>query len=62
MIDPPKKIFYFYAMEQPIYKQIEKDSPVPILFLKKLPTEEILDEIVNSPVTSKLIVLDDFGM
>lgn len=62
MIDPPKKIYYFYAMDQAIFKQIERDSPVPIEFIKNIPTEEMIEDIVNSPLQSQCIVLDDFGM
>ena len=62
MINPPKKIYYFYAMEQPIFKKMKEDCKVPIEFIKNIPTDEMLEEITNSPLGSSLICLDDHGL
>lgn len=61
-MNPPEKVFYFYAMDQPIFSQIKRDSPVPVEFFKNLPSDEQLEDIITSPLSSKLIVLDDFGL
>ena len=62
MEDPPLKIYYFFQMDQPIYSVMKREIPIPIEFIKNMPSDEILEDIINSPLKSKLICLDDFGM
>lgn len=50
------------SQDQPIYSVMKREVPIPIEFIKNMPSDEKLEDIINSPLKSKLICLDDFGM
>lgn len=62
LTSPPKKIYYFYQLPCPIFQQMRETLSIPIEFIKNVPTDELLDEIMSSPLSSKLVCLDDIGM
>jgi hypothetical protein len=61
MTDPPKEIFYFYQMDQPMFKEMKSTLKIPIRFISGVPTAEMLEEIVQSPIKPNMCILDDFG-
>lgn len=59
MKSPPKCIFIFYQLWQPLYDQIRQDSSIPVKFIQGAPGEEDIDNVIHHPVKPCLLVLDD---
>jgi hypothetical protein len=53
-----QNIYFFYSVHQPLYEILEQKLP-NITFLNTLPTEELLQPLMN-PDVHDLVIVDDF--
>lgn len=60
---PPKKIIFFYQAEQPLYEEMKDYFKNLIVFVKGLPSDEKLKELLERERLRPLfLVLDDFSL
>ena len=63
MVKPPKIIYYYYQLHQPIFKTMKETSLIPIHFRQGVPTAEhieVISEQSDIPGPA-LICMDDCG-
>ena len=55
---PPKKIYFCYSVDQPLYAQMKHEIP-QIEFCEKLPTQPILESWYTNEPGHKILCIDD---
>ena len=62
MVEPPKSIFYFYQLYQPMFDELKHSLDIPVTFIQGTPDDEQIDSIIHDQRKPALLVLDDLGL
>jgi DNA replication protein DnaC len=63
MVDPPKKIFYFYQMDQVAFKTLHDSvsNLIPMEFIQGVPSDDLIQEIIETAPKPSMMIFDDFN-
>lgn len=59
MIEPPKLIFYFYQLYQPLFDDMKEIFGDKIRFIQGAPSDRQIEDIIEQPIKPCAVVLDD---